>query len=57
MSNRRTGRWSRREFLSGLTVVGTAGLLGARLGPVAAEPLETTKIRLIKISGICLPPR
>jgi NitT/TauT family transport system substrate-binding protein len=56
MRERRTGRWSRREFLGGLTAAGTAGLLGLRLRSVAAEPLETTKIKLIKISGIRIAP-
>ncbi|HEX9870653.1 MAG TPA: ABC transporter substrate-binding protein, partial [Candidatus Tectomicrobia bacterium] len=57
MSNRRLGRWSRRELLGRLTVAGTLGLLGARLPLVASESLETTKIRLIKISGICIAPQ
>jgi NitT/TauT family transport system substrate-binding protein len=58
MDNRRPERWSRREFLGGLTLAGTAGLLGLQPGPVAAEPPpETTKIKLIKISGICIAPQ
>jgi NitT/TauT family transport system substrate-binding protein len=49
---------SRRRFLGGLTLAGTAGLLGLRPRPIAAEPPpETTKIRLIKISGICIAPQ
>jgi NitT/TauT family transport system substrate-binding protein len=39
--------WTRRRFLGGLTVAGTAGLLGLLPQPIAAEPPpETTKIRL-----------
>lgn len=54
MSLEHTSHWSRREFLSGLTMVGTAGFLGLHPGPVAAEPLpETTKIRLVQIPAIC----
>ena len=30
--------WTRRRFLGGLTLAGTAGLLGLRSMPVAAEP-------------------
>jgi NitT/TauT family transport system substrate-binding protein len=57
MSKRRPGRWSRREFLGGLTVAGTAGLLGLRLGPVTAEPPpETTKIRLVDPRHLYRPP-
>jgi NitT/TauT family transport system substrate-binding protein len=49
---------SRRRFLGGLTLVGTAGLLGLRPAPVAAEPPpETKRIRLIKITGICVAPQ
>jgi NitT/TauT family transport system substrate-binding protein len=39
--------WSRREFLGGLTLAGTAGLLGLHPMPVAAEPPpETTTLKL-----------
>ncbi|HEX9872410.1 MAG TPA: ABC transporter substrate-binding protein [Candidatus Tectomicrobia bacterium] len=38
---------SRRRFLGGLTLVGTAGLLGVRPNPTAAEPPpETTTLKL-----------
>ena len=51
-------RFSRRRFLAGVTLAGTVGLLGLRPRPIAAEPPpETTKIRLIKISGICIAPQ
>jgi NitT/TauT family transport system substrate-binding protein len=50
---------SRREFLHGLTLAGTTGLLGVRPGPVvAAPPPETTKLRLLKETGrICWAPQ
>ena len=51
-------QFSRRRFLGGLTLAGTAGLLGLRPAPVAAEPPpETRRIRLIKITGICVAPQ
>ena len=58
MSNQRAEGWSRREFLSGLTLAGAAGLLGLRPGRVAAEPPpETTTIRLVDTPGICIAPQ
>jgi NitT/TauT family transport system substrate-binding protein len=49
--------FSRRRFLSALTLTGTAGLFGVYPKPVAAEPPpETTRLRLFKIPGICLAP-
>ena len=44
---------SRRRFLGEVTIAGTAGLLGVRPGPVAAEPPppETTRIRLIQFGS------
>jgi len=57
MSSQQTERWSRRQFLGGLTLAGTAGLLGLHPGLVAAEPhLETTKIRLTSRPNICAVP-
>ena len=48
---------SRRELLGGLTLVATAGLLGLRPEPVAAEPPpETTRIRLAHNPAICIAP-
>jgi NitT/TauT family transport system substrate-binding protein len=51
--------WTRRRFLCGLTVAGTAGLLGVHPKPIAAEPPpETTRLRLTKASGgICVAPK
>ena len=51
-------RFSRRQFLGGLTLAGTAGLLGVHPRPVAAEPPpETTRIRLVRVPSICLAPQ
>jgi NitT/TauT family transport system substrate-binding protein len=50
--------FTRREFVSGLTLVGTAGLLGVQPEAVDAEPPpETTKLRLIKTTGMCWAPQ
>ena len=49
---------SRREFLNGMTLAGTAAFWGVRPPPVAAEPPpETTRIKLAKIRGICIAPQ
>jgi NitT/TauT family transport system substrate-binding protein len=56
MKERLSDGWSRREFL-GLTLAGTAGLLGLKPESAYAEPPpETTRIRLHRISGICIAP-
>jgi NitT/TauT family transport system substrate-binding protein len=56
MADGRTQSWSRREFVAGLTAVGTAGVLGVR--PAAAELApETTRLRLAQIAGICVAPQ
>jgi NitT/TauT family transport system substrate-binding protein len=58
MSTRHASQISRRMFLSGLTLAGTAGLLGLPPRPVAAEPPpETTILRLVKSPGLCLAPQ
>ena len=59
MRNQRVQGVSRRAFLRGLTLAGTAGLLGVRPGPVvAAPPPETTTLRLLKETGrICWAPQ
>jgi NitT/TauT family transport system substrate-binding protein len=53
--------WTRRRFLGGLTLAGTAGLLGLHPRPVAAEPPpETTTIRIVNWGGfgfICVAPQ
>jgi NitT/TauT family transport system substrate-binding protein len=49
--------WTRRRFLGGLTVAGTAGLLGLHPRPATAEPPpETTRIRLVRTPSICQAP-
>jgi NitT/TauT family transport system substrate-binding protein len=50
---------SRREFLRGLTLAGTAGLLGLYPRPVAAEPPpETTTLKLIQgTDSVCVAPQ
>ena len=51
-------RFSRRRFLRGLTLAGTAGLLGPYARRVAAEPPpETTRIRLVRVPSICQAPQ
>jgi NitT/TauT family transport system substrate-binding protein len=53
-----TAGWTRRRFLGGLTMAGTAGLLGLRARLVAAEPPpETTRLRLLAIPSACLAPQ
>jgi NitT/TauT family transport system substrate-binding protein len=56
MCNQDARGLSRRSFLNGLTLVGTAGLLGLHARRVAAEPPpETTRIRLARSPAICTP--
>jgi NitT/TauT family transport system substrate-binding protein len=59
MSAQHAAGSSRREFLRGLTLAGTAGLLGLHPGPVAAEPPpETTTLKLIQgTAGACIAPQ
>jgi NitT/TauT family transport system substrate-binding protein len=57
MRTQHARRFSRRQFLSGLMLAGTAGLLGLHPRPVAAEPPpETTRLRLVRVPGICVAP-
>src|SRR6266542_2628689 len=57
MRAQRARRFSRRRFLGGVTLAGTAGLLGLHTRRVAAEPPpETTRIQLVQIPGICRAP-
>jgi NitT/TauT family transport system substrate-binding protein len=49
--------WTRRRFLGGLTVAGTAGLLGLRTRAVAAEPPpETSTLRIGQSPAIGFAP-
>jgi NitT/TauT family transport system substrate-binding protein len=58
MRARQVEGWTRRRFLGGLTLAGTAGLLGLHPRPVAAEPPpETTKLKLGRNPAICAAPQ
>jgi NitT/TauT family transport system substrate-binding protein len=58
MSDPQARGWSRREILGRLALAGTAGLLGLCPKPITAEPpLETTRVRLHKMAGICIAPQ
>jgi NitT/TauT family transport system substrate-binding protein len=57
MSSRQGEGVSRRQFLGGLTLAGTAGLIGLHPRAAAAEPPpETTTIRWLRSPGICIAP-
>jgi NitT/TauT family transport system substrate-binding protein len=44
--------------VGGLTLAGTAGLLGLRPRPAVAEPPpETTKLTLVQVTGLCVAPQ
>jgi NitT/TauT family transport system substrate-binding protein len=54
----RPGNEDRRRFLSGLTLAGSAALLGVRPDHAAAEPPpETTTLRLDKRDSLCAAPQ
>ena len=58
MSLPQAAGWTRRRFLGGLTLAGTAGLLGLPPRRVGAElPPETTRLRLARTSSICQAPQ
>ena len=58
MDNEQHDSWSRRHFLSAAACAGTGALFGLRSEAIAAEPPpETTRIRLVEISGICIAPQ
>ena len=49
--------WTRRAFVGGLTMTATAGFVGLRPEPAAAEPpLETSRLRLAHHQSICSAP-
>ncbi|MBA4374140.1 MAG: ABC transporter substrate-binding protein [Thermodesulfovibrio sp.] len=59
MENNKAGGWSRREFIGGLALAGTAAILGLRPEPgmAAAEPLpETRTLRLRYWDPACWAP-
>src|SRR5439155_158471 len=58
MSTQHARQFSRRRFLGGLTLVGTAGSLGLHPRPAPAEPPpETTTLRLVQGLGLCVAPQ
>ncbi len=58
MIDKRPYDWSRRKFISRLTLTGTAALVGLRAGPAKASPsLETTRIRLSLVPPACWAPQ
>jgi NitT/TauT family transport system substrate-binding protein len=60
MSNPNMRRFSRRTFLTRVTLAGTAGLIGLRTRPVSAEPPpEKTTIRIVNYDArfICVAPQ
>jgi NitT/TauT family transport system substrate-binding protein len=58
MSLQQAEGWTRRRFLGGLTLAGTAGLLSLhpRLGAEEPPP-ETTRLRLAQTTSICQAPQ
>jgi NitT/TauT family transport system substrate-binding protein len=51
-------RFSRRRFLAGVTLAGTAGLLGLTPRPSVAEaPPETRTLRIVQSPAICFAPQ
>jgi NitT/TauT family transport system substrate-binding protein len=57
MSTQHARLFSRRRFLSGVTLMGTAGFLGLHGRQVAAEPPpETTTLKLMRLPSICEAP-
>ncbi len=58
MSNHKSDRWTRREFLSTAALAGAGTVLGLPSYVDAAEPpLETTKIRpVLRIGSVCAAP-
>jgi len=48
---------TRRQFLTGLSLTGAAGLLRAPSAPAAEGGLETTTVRIARVDGICIAPQ
>jgi len=50
--------WTRRKFVRGLTLAGTAGVAGGWVGTASAEPPpETTTLRLDQRPSLCAAPQ
>jgi len=47
----------RRRFLAALAATSAAGLIGSRNSSARDEQLETTSVRLAKITGTCIAPQ
>ncbi|HXJ53278.1 MAG TPA: twin-arginine translocation signal domain-containing protein, partial [Burkholderiales bacterium] len=47
----------RRRFLAALAATGAAGLMGPTNSRAQGERLETTSVRLAKITGTCIAPQ
>jgi NitT/TauT family transport system substrate-binding protein len=57
MSHQHNRHWSRRDFLSTVTLAGTGTLLGLRSDALAAEPPpETKRIRIPQLPSACRSP-
>ena len=57
MSNQHNDRWSRREFLANLGIVGSAALLGFPSVSASAEsPPETKRLRIPQLPSTCRSP-
>ena len=48
---------TRRRFITGLSLTGAAGLIGASRASAAEEVLETRSVRLARFGGLCLSPQ
>src|SRR6516162_8022866 len=48
---------TRRQFLTGLSLAGAAGLLRAPSAPAAEGGLEITTVRIARVDGICIAPQ
>jgi NitT/TauT family transport system substrate-binding protein len=58
LSSLHARQFSRRRFLGGVTLAGTAGFLGLPPKTVVAEPPpETTRIRLVQTASMCQAPQ
>ena len=58
MRSGREKHWSRREFLGGLTLAGTAGFFGLQPDRADADPPpETTKLRVTQNPSLCVAPQ
>src|SRR5262245_20874799 len=58
MKSQREKNWSRREFLKGVSLAGSAAFIGLRSEAIAAEPpLETTRIRIPQIPSTGAGPK